>query len=148
MPRSVIARSATLTSGSVRCRAGSSLGVWPVSQERRWRRPGCRVWRERRLLARGCHGRFPAGRFSARSAFRHFYFPEGGPPGALTIESGEGDPSTITDFNGFIGVGDFTGGTGKDQANQTLYWKSDLRFMDGEYIGVDGRHRQGAFVFV
>jgi len=40
------------------------------------------------------------------------------------------------------------GGTGKDQTNRTLYWKSDLRFMDGEYIGVDGRHRQGAFVFV
>ena len=90
----------------------------------------------------------PGGTILGPFGLRHFYFPEGGPPGALTVESGKGDPSTITDFNGFIGVGDFTGGTGKDQTNRTLYWKSDLRFMDGEYIGVDGRHRQGAFVFV
>ncbi len=90
----------------------------------------------------------PGGTDLGPLGFRHFYFPTGGPPGALTIESGKGDPSTITDFNGFIGVGEFAGGTGKDQAHTTLHWAADVRFMDGEYVGLDGRHRQGAFSFV
>jgi hypothetical protein len=80
--------------------------------------------------------------------FVHFYFPTGGPPGALTIESGQGDPSTITDFNGFVGVGEWAGDAGTDQAATTLYWSADVRFMDGEYIGLDGSHRQGAFAFI
>ena len=58
------------------------------------------------------------------------------------------DPSSIGDFNGFVGVGEFAGGTGKDQTGKTLYWGADVRFMDGEYVGLDGRHRQGAFAFV
>ena len=82
--------------------------------------------------------------------FFHFYFPTSpNPVGSPdTIESGRGDPSTITDFNGFVGVGEWAGGTGRDQSGRTLYWGGDLRFMDGEYIGLDGRHRQRTFVFV
>jgi len=82
--------------------------------------------------------------------FFHFNFPTSpNPAGARdTIDSTRGDPSTITDFNGFIGVGEWGGGTGKDQSGTTLYWAADLRFMDGEYIGLDGRHHGGAFVFV
>jgi hypothetical protein len=82
--------------------------------------------------------------------FFHFNFPTSpNPAGARdTIDSTRGDPSTITDFNGFIGVGEWGGGTGKDQNGTTLYWTADLRFMDGEYIGLDGRHHEGAFVFV
>jgi len=80
----------------------------------------------------------------------HFYFPTANNPvgSTTTIESGRGDPSTITDFNGFIGVGEWGGGTGKDQDGTTVYWAADVRFMDGEYIGLDGRHRQGAFAFI
>src|SRR5262245_28142576 len=84
----------------------------------------------------------------------HFYFPTSpNPVGSPdTVESGRGDPSTITDFNGFLGLGDFgspaSPGTGKDGDGATLYWGADVRFMDGEYVGVDGRHRQGAFAFV
>jgi hypothetical protein len=80
----------------------------------------------------------------------HFYFPTANNPvgSTTTIDSGRGDPATITDFNGFIGVGEWGGGTGKDQHGTKLYWAADLRFMDGEYIGLDGRHRQGAFAFV
>jgi len=80
----------------------------------------------------------------------HFYFPTADNPvgSTATIESGRGDPATITDFNGFIGVGDWGGGTGKDGHGTTLHWAADVRFMDGEYIGLDGRHRQGAFAFV
>jgi hypothetical protein len=80
----------------------------------------------------------------------HFYFPTSpNPAGAEdTIENGKGDPSTITDFNGFIGVGDWAGGTGKDQNGNTLYWAADVRFMDGEYVALDGQRRMGAFAFV
>jgi hypothetical protein len=79
----------------------------------------------------------------------HFYFPAENPVGALdTIENGRGDPSTITDFNGFVGVGEWGPGTGTDQASNTLFWAADVRFMDGEYVGLDGRHRQGAFAFI
>jgi hypothetical protein len=80
----------------------------------------------------------------------HFYFPTSPNPvgSGDTIQSGRGDPSTITDFNGFIGVGEWGGGTGRDQNGRTLYWAADLRFMDGEYVGLDGRHHQGAFAFV
>lgn len=80
----------------------------------------------------------------------HFYFPTLANPVGSTnvVANGRGDPSTITDFNGFVGVGEWAGGTGKDQSNTTLYWAADLRFMDGEYVDVNGRHSQGAFAFV
>jgi hypothetical protein len=45
-------------------------------------------------------------------------------------------------------VGEWGPGTGTDQDSNTLYWAKDVRFMDGEYIGRDGRRRQGAFAFV
>jgi hypothetical protein len=84
----------------------------------------------------------------------HFYFPTSlNPVGATdTIDSGRGDPALITDFNGFIGSGEWGAplapGTGTDQTDTTLYWTGDIRFMDGEYVGLDGRHRQGTFVFI
>jgi len=64
------------------------------------------------------------------------------------VERGCGDPSLITDFNGLIGVGEWGGGTGTDQDGITLYWAADLRFMDGEYIDLNGHQRQGAFAFI
>jgi hypothetical protein len=80
----------------------------------------------------------------------HFYFPTSPNPAGstATIESGVGDPSTITDFNGFLGVGEFTGGTGTDEKGTTLYWAADARFMDGEYVDQNGRERRGAFSFL
>jgi hypothetical protein len=80
----------------------------------------------------------------------HFYFPTANNPvgSTDTIESGHGDPSTITDFNGFIGVGDWGPGTGKDGHGTTLYWAADLRFMDGEFVDLDGHRDVGAFAFV
>ena len=57
------------------------------------------------------------------------------------------DPSTITDFNGFIGVAHFEG-TGTDNSGNTLLWDADLRFMTGVYQGVDGNIHKGTFVEV
>jgi hypothetical protein len=62
------------------------------------------------------------------------------------------DPSTITDFNGFVGLMYVGGqGTHRDRASgQTadLYWEVDMRFMVGEYVGQDGHHHHGTFGFV
>jgi len=62
------------------------------------------------------------------------------------------DPSTITDFKGFVGLA-YVGGQGTHHdlvTDQTasLYWEVDMRFMVGEYIGKDGHHHHGTFGFV
>ena len=67
----------------------------------------------------------------------HFFFP-----------GHAAEHATITDFNGFIGVGEWGPGTGKDDHGTTLYWAADLRFMDGEFVGLDGHRHLGAFAFV
>jgi hypothetical protein len=62
------------------------------------------------------------------------------------------DPSTITDFNGSVGLV-YVGGQGTHHdlttgETRTLYWEVDMRFMDGQYIGKDGRQRHGTFGFI
>jgi len=61
------------------------------------------------------------------------------PPGA-------GEPNTITDFNGFVGVAHIQGvGAG---ANVGLSFDVDNRFITGEYIALDGRHFNATFGFL
>jgi len=60
------------------------------------------------------------------------------------------EPSTITDFNGFIGWA-AVGGQGTHTSggvSSHLPFESDMRFMIGEYVGVDGKHHHGAFAFI
>lgn len=69
----------------------------------------------------------------------HFFLPA---PGA--------EPSTITNFNGFIGWA-AVGGMGTHTAggqSRHLPFESDMRFMKGEFVGVDGRNHHGAFAFI
>lgn len=69
----------------------------------------------------------------------HFFFPAFGE-----------DTSTITDFKGLIAAAEIQGsgvGTGPGET-LTLTYDADMRFMRGEYVAVDGRHRQGTFGFV
>ena len=75
----------------------------------------------------------------------HFQLP--GPADNTNTGRVGGEPSTITDFNGFIGVGHVQG-TGTDNHGNTLFWDTDLRFMDGVFQGDDGRIHQGTFAFV
>jgi hypothetical protein len=60
--------------------------------------------------------------------------------------------ATITDFNGVLGateiLGNWSGGGVTPAADAPLVFDADLRFMDGEYIGRDGRNHQGTFAFV
>jgi hypothetical protein len=61
------------------------------------------------------------------------------------------DPTSITDFNGFVGVADVQGtGTARypDGSSETLLFDTDMRFMKGVYVGQDGAVHKGAFGFV
>jgi hypothetical protein len=75
----------------------------------------------------------------------HFQLP--GPADNTNTGRVGGEPSTITDFNGFLGVAHVQG-TGTDNHGNTLFWDTDLRFMDGVFKGDDGRIHQGTFAFV
>jgi hypothetical protein len=63
---------------------------------------------------------------------------------------GQGEPGTITDFNGVLGLAAVSGtGTGTITGQPTpLVFDADMRFMQGQYIGMDGQNHEGTFVFV
>jgi len=77
--------------------------------------------------------------------YAHGYPGFGGDPG-------QEDPITIWNFNGDFGVTYVRGmgtHTNKATGEQTrLPWEIDLRFMQGEYIGEDGKKHHGAFALV
>jgi hypothetical protein len=54
------------------------------------------------------------------------------------------DMSTITDFNGVVAAADIQG-TANDGA---YFFDADMRFLQGVYVGTDGRQRRGSFGFV
>jgi len=62
------------------------------------------------------------------------------------------EPSSIFDFDGFVGIAMVDGtGTGTDTrtgATTRLTFDNDMRFMQGTYIGVDGKKRRGTFGFI
>ena len=61
------------------------------------------------------------------------------------------DASSIGDFNGFVGVADVQGtgtATNPDGSTETLLFDTDMRFMSGVYVGVDGAVHKGSFGFV
>jgi hypothetical protein len=60
-------------------------------------------------------------------------------------------PATITDFNGFVGVAQVQGtgtATNPNNTTETLLFDTDMRFMQGVYVGQDGANHQGTFGFV
>ena len=61
------------------------------------------------------------------------------------------DPSSITDFKGFVGAADVQGtGTARnpDGSVETLLFDTDMRFMQGTYVGLDGAVHEATFGFV
>src|SRR5262249_47021140 len=60
--------------------------------------------------------------------------------------------SQITDFNGFVGITRVLGtGTGVDTqtgARTPMNFQVDNGFMDGVYVGEDGKKHHGTFAFV
>jgi hypothetical protein len=87
----------------------------------------------------------------------HFYF--AGPVSGASVPTDpsgahpEGrDPSVIFNFKGFVGVGDFNlTGTGTDLTtgqSAAYTFHTDMRFMDGVFVGTDQIQRRGSFAFV
>src|SRR5207302_2230747 len=61
------------------------------------------------------------------------------------------EPSTITDFIGFVGwaaVGGMGTHTRKGQPSAHIPFEADMRFMLGEFVGMDGKNHHGAFAFI
>ena len=79
---------------------------------------------------------FTTGDFVASGADLHFF-----PPG-IGFEM-----STITDFNGVVG-GSETRGTAHGTDGSTYDFDCDMRFMQGVYVGLDGRVHNGSFGFI
>ena len=75
-------------------------------------------------------------------------------PGGFEVEGtlfhvgapGQGEPNTITYFNGFVGAAIVDGhGTGADAARA---FEVDNRFFVGEYVATDGKRYQADFGFI
>lgn len=71
-------------------------------------------------------------------------------PGVLTAP--DTDPSTITDFNGHVGLA-IVDGTGvrtdlTTGEQVTMPYEVDLRFMKGEFVTAEGQHCHGAFALI
>lgn len=68
------------------------------------------------------------------------------------VHPGGRDPSSIYDFDGFIGQADLNlTGTGTDLntgTSQPYSFHADCRFMSGAYLGTDGEKRRGSFAFI
>jgi hypothetical protein len=66
------------------------------------------------------------------------------PISGLQLEGLNVEPSTITDFMGFTALAYLAGTvTGSDGITYNL--ESDIRVMEGEYVGEDGEHHNGTF---
>jgi hypothetical protein len=55
--------------------------------------------------------------------------------------------STITDLHGVVGAAEIRG-TARGSDRSTYTFDTDMRFMRGRFLDVDGRLRDAAFVFV
>jgi hypothetical protein len=85
-------------------------------------------------------------------ALRHFYFPTIPNPAGVTsnvVSNGTGDPSTIRDFQGTVGLADFPpmGRVSGDPLGG-LFWAADCRFMQGKFIDRDGHQHRGTLAFI
>ncbi len=68
-------------------------------------------------------------------------------PGPVDAGLPFGEPSAITDFNGFVGAAHVEG-TGTGSVGVSALYDVDLRFMQGTYRGDDGNLHFGTFALV
>ena|SRR5687767_12021460 len=88
------------------------------------------------------------GGFTIFNTFIHHYPP---PPAGTDRLQTMGDQSQIFDFDGLVTNNRVTG-TGRGTDTRTgvareMPFRADVGFMQGAYVGEDGRRRQGTFVF-
>jgi hypothetical protein len=85
----------------------------------------------------------------------HFFFPgpvDGAPSTDPHFPNAGFDPSIITDFSGVIGQADLIlSGIGTDLntgASAEYDFHTDMRFMDGVFVGLDKEEHRGAIGFI
>jgi len=75
-----------------------------------------------------------------------------GAPFHVQFLTSSNEPSSITDFKGIIGGADLLGrgwATDTETNEKRHLWTAiDNRFMQGTYVGVDGKRHHGTFGFV
>jgi hypothetical protein len=78
----------------------------------------------------------------------HVYPP--GPSNPVDAASPINEPSTITDFDGVVAITQTLGkGKGIERGVEAaMTFDSDMRFMAGRYVGMDGKMHEGAFGFI
>jgi hypothetical protein len=74
-------------------------------------------------------------------------------PGFPGFDPPDAEPSTITDFNGFLGLAYISGevtrtNTVTGEVHTLPFVNNDMRFMKGNFRGTDGRMHHGAFAFI
>jgi hypothetical protein len=110
---------------------------------------GLRAWRPRLAAAHGNHEPVPIpGGTPILGGAYHVYGP--GLPGFDPVDA---EPSSITDFNGFIGLAFINGlvtrtNTQTGEVRTLPFVNSDMRFMKGTFRGADGNMHNAAFAFV
>jgi hypothetical protein len=115
---------------------------------------GAGLWRPERAVAHRSHKHqsheptpIPGGTPLLGGSFHVFG------PGLIDIDPIDAEPSTITDFNGFVGLAYISGmltrtNTATGEERTLPFVNSDMRFMKGIFRGTDGRMHQGAFALV
>jgi len=110
---------------------------------------GAGLWRPRLVTAHQAHEPVPIpGGTPVLDGEVHVFgpgFPDFDPPDA--------EPSTITDFNGFLGLAYISGevtrtNTVTGEVRTLPFVNNDMRFMKGIFRGMDGRMHRGAFAFI
>jgi hypothetical protein len=82
----------------------------------------------------------------------HVFGPGPNPP-VVGLDPIDAEPSTITDFNGFVGLAYISGtvrqtNTATGEVQTLPFVDSDMRFMKGVFRGTDGETHRGAFALV
>jgi hypothetical protein len=73
--------------------------------------------------------------------------------GPAAFDPIDAEPATITNLNAFVGLAYVSGkvtqtNTKTGDVNRYPFTDSDMRFMQGEFRGTDGKMHHGAFAFV
>jgi len=71
-----------------------------------------------------------------------------GSPFHIQLPGLESEPSVITDFSGMVAIADIVGTAVGTHDPSGLIFDADVRFMDGHFVGTDGRVHQRALGFV
>jgi hypothetical protein len=106
-------------------------------------------------------GVWSPGEAMAHQAHEPVHIPGGTPPGEFHVfgpgfpgfDPEDAEPSTITDFNGFLGLAYISGevtrtNTATGEVRTLPFMNNDMRFMKGNFRSTDERMHHGAFAFI